>query len=102
MMRNMAYLKMELRQIQSNQSLMLNHFESILSRLQNNEHNFEKSSLTDNDFHDCPLPLDNDVDLNTIEDKIAGDKKFKSHLVILEYLYYYYNVLSRLCYYIIF
>jgi hypothetical protein len=85
----MAFLKMELRQIQSNQSLMLNNLESILYNLHNTNHSTEKSGLSHDDFHDCPLPLDSDFNLSTIEDKIAGDNKFKAHLVILKYIYIY-------------
>lgn len=75
-----------MRQIQSNQFIMLNHIESILAHLQDN-HSIEKSTLSQNDFHDFRLPLDNEVDLSTIEDKNAGDNTFKSHLVILEYIF---------------
>jgi len=83
-MRNMAFLKMELRQIQNNQTVMFEHFESIITHLQgNNTYTNNKNSLTHNDFHDCPLPLDNIIDLNTVEDKIAGDHQFKSLLVII-------------------
>ncbi|XP_016664012.2 uncharacterized protein LOC107885091 [Acyrthosiphon pisum] len=81
MMRNMAFLKVEMRQIQSNQSVMFEHFESILTHLQGNNTYTDKKSLSQNDFHDCPLPLDNNIDLNTIEDKIAGDHQFKSRLI---------------------
>jgi len=83
MMRNMAFLKVEMRQIQSNQSVMFEHFESILTHLQGNNTYTDKKSLSQNDFHDCPLPLDNNIDLNTIEDKISGDHQFKSRLVII-------------------
>lgn len=80
----MAFLKMELRQIQNNQTVMFEHFESIITHLQgNNTYTNNKNSLTQNDFHDCPLPLDNIIDLNTVEDKIAGDHQFKSLLVII-------------------
>lgn len=84
MMRNMAFLKVEMRQIQSNQSLMFKNLESILHYLQNNNSYIEKTSLSLDDFHDCPLPLDNDIDLSTLEDKVAGDHQFKSRLVILK------------------
>eukprot|EP00102_Acyrthosiphon_pisum_P026802 XP_016664012.1 PREDICTED: uncharacterized protein LOC107885091 [Acyrthosiphon pisum] len=77
----MAFLKVEMRQIQSNQSVMFEHFESILTHLQGNNTYTDKKSLSQNDFHDCPLPLDNNIDLNTIEDKIAGDHQFKSRLI---------------------
>ncbi|XP_025407093.1 uncharacterized protein LOC112681044 [Sipha flava] len=81
-MRNMAFLKMELRQIQNNQTVMFEHFESIITHLQgNNAYTNNKNSLTQYDYHDCPLPLDNIIDLNTVEDKIAGDHQFKSLLV---------------------
>jgi len=73
MLCNIAYLKVEIRQIQSNQTLMLEHFESILIHLQNNNIRIDKNSLSHEDFHDCPLPIDSYIDLNTLEDKIAGD-----------------------------
>jgi len=62
---------------------MFEHFESILTHLQGNNTYTDKKSLSQNDFHDCPLPLDNNIDLNTVEDKIAGDHQFKSCLVII-------------------
>ncbi|KAL4099025.1 hypothetical protein QTP88_023526 [Uroleucon formosanum] len=62
-MRNLAFLKVKMRQIQSNNTYT------------------NKKSLSQNDFHDCPLPLDNNIDLNTVEDKIAGNHKFKSCLI---------------------
>lgn len=78
----MAFLKVEMRQIQSNQSVMFEHFESILTHLKANNTFTDKNSLSQDDFYDCPLPLDNNIDLNTVEDKIAGDHQFKSRLVI--------------------
>ncbi|XP_029341651.1 uncharacterized protein LOC107882931 isoform X2 [Acyrthosiphon pisum] len=30
---------------------------------------------------DCPLPIDNEIDLNILEDKTLGDLKFKNNLI---------------------
>lgn len=30
---------------------------------------------------DCPLPIDNEIDLNTLEDKALRDLEFKNNLV---------------------
>lgn len=30
---------------------------------------------------DCPLPIDNEIDLYTLEDKISGDRIFRNNLV---------------------
>ncbi|KAF0701826.1 DUF4806 domain-containing protein, partial [Aphis craccivora] len=34
-----------------------------------------------NDLTGCPLPIDNIIDLNTLEDKISGDKCFRNKLI---------------------
>lgn len=43
----------------------------------NKEHN---NSI---DLTDCPLPINNNIDLCTLEDKISGDQDFKNKLVSL-------------------
>ncbi|KAL5237555.1 hypothetical protein ACI65C_004965 [Semiaphis heraclei] len=86
MMRNVAFLKVELRQIKNNQGSILEQLESIQSHLQvNNKSYYTDNNLSNDDFHDCPLPLDNEVDLSVLEDKLSGDLQFKSLLVILVY-----------------
>jgi hypothetical protein len=77
----MAFLKIELKQIQSNQLVILNHLESLQLQLEDqpwtsNKH-FPVSQL-----NDCPLPIDNNTDLQTFEEKIAGDNEFRTCLVI--------------------
>lgn len=44
MIRNMAFLKVEMWKIQSNQSLMFKNLESILNYLQNNNSYIEKKA----------------------------------------------------------
>jgi len=89
MLRNVAFLKVELRQIKNNQVSILEQLESIQSHLQvNNKSYYIENNLSNDDFHDCPLPLDNEVDLNVLEDKLSGDHQFKSRLVILKYEHY--------------
>lgn len=89
MLRNVAFLKVELRQIKNNQVSILEQLESIQSYLQvNNKSYCIENNLSNDDFHDCPLPLDNEVDLGVLEDKVSGDHQFKSRLVLLKYEYY--------------
>jgi len=87
MLRNIAFLKVELRQIKDNQVSILEQLESIQSHLQLNNKSYVENNLSNDDFHDCPLPLDNETDLYVLEDKLSGDHQFKSRLVIFKYDY---------------
>lgn len=40
------------------------------------------------DLTDCPLPINNNIDLCTLEDKISGDQDFKNQLVSFNILYF--------------
>lgn len=81
----MAFLKIELRQIQSNQLNILERLESIQLQLDDQPRG-EKKDLSINTLNECSLPIDNEIDLQTFEDKIAGDQEFRSCLV--KYVYY--------------
>ncbi|KAE9522778.1 hypothetical protein AGLY_016819, partial [Aphis glycines] len=80
-LRNIAFLKTELRQIKDNQVSILEQLESIQSHLQLNNKSYIENNLLNDDFHDCPLPLDNETDLYVLEDKLSGDHQFKLRLV---------------------
>uniref|UniRef100_A0A2S2NXY9 DUF4806 domain-containing protein n=1 Tax=Schizaphis graminum TaxID=13262 RepID=A0A2S2NXY9_SCHGA len=79
MLRNIAFLKVELRQIKDNQVSILEQLESIQSHLQVNKQ--VENNLSNDDFFNCPLPLDNETDLYVLEDKLSRDHQFKSRLV---------------------
>lgn len=84
-LKKLTFLKYEIKQVLSNQVLILQKIEateSILERLDSNSVGFDKNKeLNRLDFADCPLPIDNMVDLNTLDDKISGDHNFKNQLV---------------------
>jgi len=88
----MAFLKVELRQIKNNQFSILEQLESMQSHLQINNKSYIDNNLSNDDFNDCPLPLDNETDLYMLEDKLSGDQQFKSRLVILKYINNYYTI----------
>lgn len=81
----MAFLKIELRQIQSNQLNILERLESIQLQLDDQPRG-EKKDLSINTLNECSLPIDNEIDLQTFEDKIAGDQEFR--LCLVKYVYY--------------
>lgn len=81
-------MKVELRQMKNNQVSILEQLESIQSHLQVNNKSLIENNLTHDDFHDCPLPLDNETDLTVLEDKLCGDHEFKSRLVRLKRDFY--------------
>lgn len=87
MNRNIAFLKVEIRQIQNNQLIILERLEAIQSHL--DDHPFiEKSNSSINQLDNYQFPIDNQVDLDTLEDNINGDQQFRTNLVIyLNYIY---------------
>lgn len=92
--KNLAFLKVELRQIQSNQIIILDRLESMQLQLNDSKHCVENNNMLINTLNDCPLPIDNTADLQTFEDKISGDKDFRTCLVL--------NILIHLSYIILF
>lgn len=76
--------KYELRRIVSNQRDIVQRLDYIDTRLDNPVlqdpvSHMPPSSL--NDIAGCSLPLDNITDLDTLENKIAGDGAFRFNLV---------------------
>lgn len=72
----------------------------VLKKIENAADNnyINSETLTEslfNDLTDCPLPIDNIIDLNTLEDKISGDKCFRNKLVIKYLLMIIDNVLNN-------
>jgi len=84
MNRNIAFLKIEIRNIQSNQLVILERLESIQSHLED-QPLIEKTNSSINELVNYQFPIDNIVDLNTFEDNISGDQQFRTNLVIYQY-----------------
>jgi len=81
-LRNLTFLKYELKQVLSNQIIMMGRLETIENILEQNPGKFERKVQDDGiDLTDCPLPINNSIDLTTLEDKISGDQDFKNQLV---------------------
>uniref|UniRef100_A0A2S2PQN6 DUF4806 domain-containing protein n=1 Tax=Schizaphis graminum TaxID=13262 RepID=A0A2S2PQN6_SCHGA len=80
MNRNVAFLKVEMRNIQNNQLIILERLESIQSHLED-QPVIDKTNSSINEMANYQFPIDNVVDLNTFEDNISGDQHFRTHLV---------------------
>jgi len=76
----LTYLTSEVRYLESRQTEILKKIENSADNNYRNSETLTKSLF--NDLTDCPLPIDNITDLNTLEDKISGDKNFRNKLVI--------------------
>jgi len=84
MNRNIAFLKLEIRNIQNNQFVILERLESIQSHLED-QPLIDKTNSSINELANYQFPIDNVVDLNTFEDNISGDQQFRTHLVVHPY-----------------
>lgn len=90
MLHRLTFLKFELKRAVNNQREMVQRLEIIEGRLENipshdistfnNNNNDGQSSLIDKDLN---IPLDNIIDLEIFEDKISGNKEFRTKLVII-------------------
>ena len=76
----LTYLTSEVRYLESGQVEILKRIENAADNNYSNSETLTESLF--NDLTDCPLPIDNITDLNTLEDKISGDKNFRDKLVI--------------------
>ncbi|CAI6377213.1 unnamed protein product [Macrosiphum euphorbiae] len=84
--RHVMYFKVELKHITN--TLTNNHYE-LLERVQSIEKFledkptkfYEQTNVDINCMSDCSIPIDNLVDLNTLEDKTLGDQEFKKALI---------------------
>jgi len=76
----LTYLTSEVRYLESGQQEILKKIENAADNNYSNSETLTESLF--NDLTDCPLPIDNIIDLNTLEDKISGDKNFRNKLVI--------------------
>lgn len=81
LLRNITFLKYELKHVLSNQTVMQDKLDQIEKYLEQNSFNKPAMEVDNVDFSDCPLPIDNIYDLQTFEDKISGDQSYKSRLV---------------------
>lgn len=81
------YFKVELKHISNN---ITNNYGEVLERIQSIEKYLEDKPKFDEKaanmdinsyISDCPLPITNELDLNTLEDKTLGDQVFKNILV---------------------
>jgi len=74
------YFKVELQHILSNQNENSERLLSIENLLEGKSKNY-MTNLETICMLDCPLPIDSEIDLNTLEDKVLGDLEFKNNLV---------------------
>jgi len=65
--------------LESGQAEILKKIENAADNNLSNSETLTESLF--NDLADCPLSIDNIIDLNTLEDKISGDKCFRNKLV---------------------
>lgn len=76
----LTYLTSEVRYLESGQAEILKKIENAAENNYSNSETLTESLF--NDLTECPLPIDNITDLNTLEDKISGEKCFRNKLVI--------------------
>jgi len=82
----LTFIKHELRRIINNQRDMaqrLDFIEIRLNSMPTNDSSINKTSSSLNDMTCCPLPIDNMIDLDTLENNIVGDGTFRTNLVRL-------------------
>jgi len=80
----LTFIKHELRRIINNQRDMaqrLDFIEIRLNSIPTNDSSINKISSSLNDMTCCPLPIDNMIDLDTLENNIVGDGTFRINLV---------------------
>jgi len=88
--RHVMYFKVELKHITN--TLTNNHYE-LLEKVQSIEKFlndkpttfYEQTNVDINCMSDCSIPIDNIMDLNTLEDKTLSDQEFKKALVSILY-----------------
>ncbi|KAL5245850.1 hypothetical protein ACI65C_013258 [Semiaphis heraclei] len=82
-MRNIMYLKVELKHVVTNQSEMLEKLQTIEKELQQERpHQLHTKNVEFNNFMaDYHLPIDNEDDLNTLDEKTLNDQEFKNNLI---------------------
>uniref|UniRef100_A0A2S2NKI0 DUF4806 domain-containing protein n=1 Tax=Schizaphis graminum TaxID=13262 RepID=A0A2S2NKI0_SCHGA len=82
-LRNIMYLKVELKHIVTNQSEMLEKLQTIEKELQQERpHQLHSKNVEFNNFMaDYHLPIDNEDDLNTLDEKTLNDQEFKNNLI---------------------
>jgi len=84
----LAFIKYELRRVVNNQLDLSQRFETFESKFEDiahashpDNHGYVVLQSSLNNIIDCPLPMDNTIDLATFNDKISGDSKFRINLV---------------------
>ncbi|CAI6357049.1 unnamed protein product [Macrosiphum euphorbiae] len=76
----MVFLKIELKQIQSSQLVILECLDSIQLQLEDQPRVYDKN-ISIKKLNECSLPIDNTTDLQTFENKITGDSESRTCLV---------------------
>lgn len=81
MLRNIMYLKVELKHVVTNQSEILEKLQSIEKQLQEKSYQDHKNVQEINYIEEYNLPINNEDNLNTLEEKILDDQELKNNLV---------------------
>ncbi|XP_025407337.1 uncharacterized protein LOC112681288, partial [Sipha flava] len=78
----LAFIKHELRRVVNNQLELSQRFEYLESKCKDITHysNSIDNMSSLNYMSDCTLPMDNTIDLQTLNDKISGDSAFRINL----------------------
>jgi len=75
------YLKVELKHVVTNQSEILEKLQSIEKQLQEKSYQDHKNVQEINYIEEYNLPINNEDNLNTLEEKILDDQELKNNLV---------------------
>jgi len=76
----LVFLKVKLKNVISSQNQILQRIENIEKYI-DGKTNCLKDVMDINTMDDCPLPINNEVDLTVFEDKTLRDKTFKINLI---------------------
>lgn len=77
----LTYLTNEVRYLGSGQAEIVKMMETIKNVNSSIEENTTIESILIS-MPDCPMPINNLIDLNVLEDKISGDNVFRMKLVL--------------------
>jgi len=78
----LVYIKVELKSVNNTQHQILERIDCLEKQIEGKANHLNQSDLSEViDMQDCPLPIDGEVDLTILEDKVLGDRMFKLNLV---------------------
>lgn len=81
-LRLLTYISNEIKFLVASQTEILKKLEDFEMGTYNKPHHSDDSIL--DEMAECPIPIDNMLDLNVFEEKIAGDSIFRNKMVVFK------------------